>query len=360
MENMVSLETLKPYFQGKKVFLTGHTGFKGAWLLMVLHRLGAQVKGFSLEPEHAYDLYPRIDGESLCSSSILHDLRDSDRLIRELLIFEPDYVFHLAAQPLVMRGYTDPLYTFQVNTEGTATVLEAIRLLEKPCVAVMITTDKVYENNDGGTIFTEDDRLGGHDPYSASKAACELIIASYRKSFFTGKEQATKALASVRAGNVIGGGDFADNRIIPDIIRAVMQEQTVTLRHPNAIRPWQHVLEPVSAYLQLAARLSEDPQRFSTAYNIGPDATSPMTVEALTQHIINRVGKGQYQIDALSEKVHEAATLQLSTQKIETELGWKPQLTTPEAINWTVDWYMDTRPEIQRCHDQIDLFFKSN
>ena len=359
MENMVSLDYLKPFFQGKKVFLTGHTGFKGTWLLMVLHRLGAQVKGFSLEPEHAYDLYPRVQGESMCSSSIMHDLRDSDRLIRELLIFEPDFVFHLAAQPLVMRGYSDPLYNFQVNTEGTATVLEAIRLLEKPCVAVMITTDKVYENNDGGTLFTEADRLGGFDPYSASKAACEIIISSYRNAFFSENNNPKKALASVRAGNVIGGGDFADNRIIPDIIRSVMQNQTLTLRHPNAIRPWQHVLETVSAYLLLAARLTEAPERFSTAYNIGPDATSPMTVEALTKHIIERVGRGHYTLDANANKQHEAAILQLSIQKIETELGWKPKLSTPEAINWTGDWYMDTRPEVERCQQQIDQFFMS-
>ncbi len=181
LENMVNTAHLQSFFKGKNVFLTGHTGFKGAWLLKVLHDWGAQVKGFSLEPEHSYDLYPRIQGDTLCNS-IIHDLRDAERLIREMLIFQPDVVFHLAAQPLVLRGYAEPLYTFQVNTEGTATVLEAIRLLEKPCVAVMITTDKVYENNDGGTIFTETDRLGGHDPYSASKAACEIIISSIKQN----------------------------------------------------------------------------------------------------------------------------------------------------------------------------------
>ena len=353
---MVNTAHLQSFFKGKNVFLTGHSGFKGAWLLKVLHDWGAQVKGFSLEPEHSYDLYPRIQGDTLCNS-IIHDIRDADRLIREMLIFQPDIVFHLAAQPLVLRGYADPLYTFQVNTEGTATVLEAIRLLDNPCVAVMITTDKVYENNDGGTIFTENDRLGGYDPYSASKAACEIIISSYRQSFLNEAHQPRKAVAAVRAGNVIGGGDFADNRIIPDIIRAVMQEQTVTLRNPKAIRPWQHVLDPVAAYLMLAARLAEEPSTFSTAYNIGPDANTPMTVEALTQHIIQRVGRGNYTINPEAAKQHEAATLQLSTEKIERELGWSPRLNTKEAINWTVDWYMDQRPEALRCEEQIQRYF---
>ena len=353
---MVNTAHLQSFFKGKNVFLTGHTGFKGAWLLKVLHAWGAQVKGFSLEPEHSYDLYPRIQGDTLCNS-IIHDIRDADRLIREMLIFQPDIVFHLAAQPLVLRGYADPLYTFQVNTEGTATVLEAIRLLDNPCVAVMITTDKVYENNDGGTIFTENDRLGGYDPYSASKAACEIIISSYRQSFLNVAHQPRKAVAAVRAGNVIGGGDFADNRIIPDIIRAVMQEQTVTLRNPKAIRPWQHVLDPVAAYLMLAVRLAEDPNTFGTAYNIGPDANTPMTVEALTQHIIQRVGRGNYTINPEAAKQHEAATLQLSTAKIERELGWSPRLNTKEAIDWTVDWYMDQRAEALRCEDQIQRYF---
>ncbi len=358
MENMVSASYLQPFFKGKKVFLTGHTGFKGAWLLKVLHEWGAQVKGFSLEPEHSYDLYPRIHGDDLCNS-IIHDLRDTDRLIREMMIFQPDFVFHLAAQPLVLRGYAEPLYTFQVNTEGTATVLESIRRLDNPCVAVMITTDKVYENNDAGTIFNENDRLGGHDPYSASKAACEIIISSYRQSFLNEANEPRKAVATVRAGNVIGGGDFADNRIIPDIIRAVMQEQTVTLRNPKAIRPWQHVLDPIAAYLLLAAKLTEAPNQFSTAYNIGPDANTPMTVEALTQHIIQRVGRGAYTISQQAHQQHEAATLQLSTAKIERELGWKPRLNTEEAINWTVDWYMDPRPEAQRCLDQIQHYFNA-
>lgn len=353
---MVNSAHLQSFFKGKKVFLTGHTGFKGAWLLKVLHDWGAQVKGFSLEPEHSYDLYPRIQGDTLCNS-IIHDLRDAERLIREMLIFQPDVVFHLAAQPLVLRGYAEPLYTFQVNTEGTATVLEAIRLLENPCVAVMITTDKVYENNDGGTIFTENDRLGGHDPYSASKAACEIIISSYRQSFLNEHHQPRKAIAAVRAGNVIGGGDFADNRIIPDIIRAVMQEQTVSLRNPKAIRPWQHVLDPVAAYLMLAVRLAEDPITFGTAYNIGPDANTPMTVEDLTQHIIQRVGRGDYTINQNASQQHEAATLQLSTEKIERELGWTPRLNTKEAIDWTVDWYMDQRPEAVRCEEQIQRYF---
>jgi len=260
-------------FKGKKVFLTGHTGFKGAWLLQILDLLGADVKGYALPPEHDAALYHQIAGEKICYASVMGDVLDSHLLQGELIRFEPDFVFHLAAQSLVRRSYEQPVATFSVNVMGTINVMEALRLLEKPCVGIMVTTDKVYENEELGLAFKEADKLGGFDPYSASKAAAEIAIASYRNSFFAPEQYDIhhKAIASVRAGNVIGGGDYSSDRIIPDIVRSISREETVHLRNPKAVRPWQHVLEPLFAYLALAVKMTEFPKEYSSAFNIGPE-----------------------------------------------------------------------------------------
>ncbi|MEN9339032.1 MAG: hypothetical protein RIQ62_344 [Bacteroidota bacterium] len=356
---MVTLEHLRPYFSGKKVFLTGHTGFKGSWLLQILHLLGAKVKGYSLAPEKATDLYCLIEGDSLCTESVIHDLRDADFLKESLLNFEPDFVFHLAAQPLVLKGYDEPLYTFEVNGQGTANVLDALRDLKKSCVAVMITTDKVYENLDDHRLFQEDDKLGGYDPYSASKAVAEIIISSYRSSFFhpTKINQHQKSIASVRAGNVIGGGDFADNRIVPDIIKALQANESITLRNPHAIRPWQHVLEPLGAYLLLASRMVDAPEKFNTAYNLGPEKTDVLTVEELAKVAIARAGSGSLQVVDNANKPHEAATLMLDISKAKNELQWQPLFSAKEAIEKTVDWYLSEEQAVVKCLQQIQDYF---
>jgi len=360
MEIMVSLAALSPYYRGKKVFLTGHTGFKGAWLLQILSRMGAVVKGFALAPEHPGDLYHLIDGDGLCHASVLHDIRDADRLRKEILHFEPDYIFHLAAQPLVLKGYAEPLYTFEVNTQGTANVLDALRYVEKDCVAVMITTDKVYENLEDGRPFVESDKLGGHDPYSASKAACEVIISSYRSSFFApGLSSWNKPVAAVRAGNVIGGGDFSDNRIIPDIVKALREERSILLRNPDSTRPWQHVLEPLATYLLLGARMTESPEKYSTAFNIGPEEGDVLTVEALTQLAISVAGKGSYEVKRNPNQPHEAAALALNIEKIKKELGWTPVYSSAKAIEKTIAWYMDSAHADVKCQVQINDYFQA-
>jgi CDP-glucose 4,6-dehydratase len=362
LEKMVTLAELKKAYAGKRVFLTGHTGFKGTWMLQILARLGAIVKGYSLAPEHSYDLYNLIDGDSLCHSSVINDIRDAERLRKEILYFEPDYIFHLAAQPLVLKGYEQPLYTFEVNTQGTANLLEAIRMLDKNCVNVLITTDKVYENKDNGTAFNENDKLGGYDPYSASKAACEIIISSYRSSFFNSEKKNLfiKPIASVRAGNVIGGGDFADNRIIPDIIRAIQRDEVIELRNPSATRPWQHVLEPLGVYLMLGAQLATSPYSYDTSYNIGPEDGDVLTVEDLTKMAIQLAGKGSYTVIDNPSKLHEAASLSLDIQKIKHELGWSPVYNSREAVAKTITWYLDTAHADIKCQTQINEYFKGS
>lgn len=357
----MNIDFLKEKFNGKRVFLTGHTGFKGAWLLQVLHWLGADVKGYSLAPENTHDLYNDINGDELCYSSVIADIRDASVLQGELVRFEPHFVFHLAAQALVRPSYEMPVDTFAVNVMGTAHVLEGIRGLKTPCVGVMITTDKVYENPERGQAFKEDDKLGGYDPYSASKAAAEIVISSYTQSFFNPEHygQHQKAIASVRAGNVIGGGDRSADRIVPDIVRALEFGDKVNLRNPASVRPWQHVLEPLSAYLLLAAKMTEDPKRLSTAFNFGPEVTDEKTVEELTQIFLSVFGKeNAYEHKAQQSAVHEAKLLMLDSTKAKNELGWTPQLNAEQAIRWTAEWYAHKEiPAAEKCMEQIKAYF---
>lgn len=329
-------------YQNKRIFLTGHTGFKGSWLLYWLKMLGAEVKGYALAPENPHDLYHAIKGDTLCQS-VIADLMDLERLERELLDFQPDFVFHLAAQPLVRLSYEIPVETFATNAIGTAHVLDALRKLDKPCAAVLITTDKVYQNNEWDYPYRENDRLGGHDPYSASKACAELVIQSYQKSFFPldRYEQHRKAIAVARAGNVIGGGDWAKDRIIPDIVRALQKGQPVTVRNPLAVRPWEHVLEPLAGYLLLGERLAQDPQRFSGAWNFGPYAEDTFTVEQLVQLALKTWGSGTYDKPELKNQPHEAGLLKLDISKAVAQLGWKPRWNAATAIAHTIQWYKD-------------------
>lgn len=354
---------LKKAFEGKRVFLTGHTGFKGAWLLQILHSLGADVKGYSLAPENSNDLYNEINGDELCYSSVVADIRDLSTLQGELVRFEPDFVFHLAAQALVRPSYEFPVDTFAVNAMGTAHVLEAIKTLPKACVGVMITTDKVYENPERGQAFHEEDKLGGYDPYSASKAAAEIIISSYRQSFFNPNQytQHQKVIASVRAGNVIGGGDRSLDRIVPDIVRALEFGDSVQLRNPSSVRPWQHVLEPLGAYLLLAAKMTEEPRALSTAFNFGPEISDEKTVEELTQIFLSVFNKPDaYQKAEIQNAVHEAKLLMLDSNKAKQLLAWQPRLNAETAIRWTAEWYANKEQKAaEKCRMQIEKYFAS-
>lgn len=360
MEKMVNWNFLKKHYEGKRVFVTGHTGFKGAWLIQILSRLGASIYGYALDA-NKNDLFEQIEGEDLCESSIIEDIRDKDYIEECILDTAPDYIFHLAAQSLVLEGYKQPLDTFEINVMGTANVLEALRKLKNPCIALMITTDKVYENLEQGNAFVESDKLGGYDPYAASKAACEIVIDSYKKSFFNMNDFSlhNKAIASLRAGNVIGGGDFAENRIIPDIIRALKNDENIMLRNPNAIRPWQHVLEPLAAYLLLGAKMQEDPQKFATAYNIGPEKADILSVEELSTIAIETAQKGSIKVSEDATKLHEAKHLALSIEKIKNELNWKPKWNAKTAIEKTISWYFDKNAPDIKCLRQIDDYFET-
>ncbi len=350
------------HFKNKRVFLTGHTGFKGAWMLQILHHFGAEVIGYSLAPENENDLFQQINGATLCASSIIADIREEKTLSKYLNDFQPDYVFHLAAQSLVRRSYSIPSDTFSTNVMGTISVLEAMRKLEKPCIGIMVTTDKVYENNEQGIAFKEDEKLGGYDPYSASKAATEIAIASYRNSFFNPEKykEHKKAIASVRAGNVIGGGDYSLDRIIPDITRAIENNEAVVLRSPKAVRPWQHVLEPIMAYLYLAAKLNDEPQQLASSFNIGPDKEDVLEVRTVTQKFIEYYGKGTYSIAPNAPMLHEANLLMLDNAKIKNAITWQPILNADTAIKLTAEWYADKEnTATEKCLMQIEEYLSS-
>lgn len=357
MESMVTWQQYQQFFVNKKVLLTGHTGFKGAWLLQILARCGAQVTGLALAPQKKSDLYNQIDGDRLCHS-IIQDIRNQNEVKKIIHSVQPDIIFHLAAQPLVWTGYDQPIYTYEVNTMGTAYILDALRDLTNPCIAIMITTDKVYENLDQSVLFTESHKLGGYDPYSASKAACEIVISSYRNAYFNPTHYAThqKVIVSMRAGNVIGGGDYADNRIIPDIIQAIQQNEPVVLRNPHATRPWQHVLEPLGAYMLAAYHAAQFPETTATAFNIGPEKVDELSVQQLTEIAIQTLGKGSYQIIP-QPKLHEAATLMLDNSKIKQILGWQPLMNARQAIQQTVQWYLLNEDAAVKCLREINDYF---
>jgi CDP-glucose 4,6-dehydratase len=327
-------------YAGKKVFLTGHTGFKGSWLLAWLHLLGAEVTGYALAPEGDPSLYALLNGDSLCNS-IIADLNQREALEQALLECQPDFVFHLAAQPLVRLSYERPIETFQVNALGTAHLLDAIRRLDKSCTVVLITTDKVYENKEWIYPYRETDRLGGYDPYSASKACAEIIINSYSQSFFNpaAYDQHRKGLAVGRAGNVIGGGDWALDRIIPDIVRALEKDLAVQVRNPSAVRPWQHVLEPLGGYLLLGARLAEKPVQYSGAWNFGPHLQDALPVSELVSLSLSAWGNGEYETPSTAGQPHEAGLLKLDISKAVNLLNWYPKYNAQESIYKTIAWY---------------------
>ena len=339
MEN-VGIEALRKTYNGKKVFLTGHTGFKGSWLTLILHELGAKVKGYSLAPKRDNDLYNLINGDQLCDS-VIADIRNKERLQLEINEFQPDFIFHMAAQALVLDSYEMPAETYETNVLGTIYVLDAIRQLEKPCKAIIITTDKVYENMERIEPYEEHERLGGYDPYSNSKACAELATSSYRLSFFHPQNYIKhyKSIATVRSGNVIGGGDWSENRIIPDLAKSLSRNETLILRNPNAVRPWQHVLDPLNGYLTLGVKMNEDPVQYADAFNFGPEDEDTLTVEQLVQTAIKSWGSGEYEVIPNSAQPHEAKLLRLAIGKSKALLGWKPSMHSEAAIHLTIDWY---------------------
>jgi len=340
MENLVNQQVLGSYYKGKKVFITGHTGFKGSWLMAWLHELGAIVKGYALEPEYDESLFQLLQPLNL-AESIIADIRDKEKMKYEVLSFQPDYIFHLAAQPLVRRSYRIPAETFEVNAVGTANLLEIVTLLEKKCTVVVITTDKVYENKEQDILYNESDVLGGYDPYSASKACTEIVVSSFRNSFFNINKITAhqKAIASVRAGNVIGGGDYSDDRIIPDIVKALKEQKTIEVRNPNSVRPWQHVLEPLGGYLLLGGLMHNKPAKYSGAYNFGPVPTDHLTVKELVLSAIGTWGSGEWKDTSSNDQPHEATLLKLDISKAMNTLNWQPKLNAANAIAWTINWY---------------------
>lgn len=337
---VVGLEELKKVYAGKKVLVTGHTGFKGAWLLLLLNQLGARIRGYSLAPRNSNDLYHLIQGDALCDS-VIADVRNKEQLEAALIDFQPDFVFHMAAQALVLESYAHPAETYETNVMGTVNVLDAVRQLEQPCKVIVITTDKVYENQERLEPYREDERLGGFDPYSNSKACAELVSSSYRLSFFHPDRYAEhyKSIATARSGNVIGGGDWSEHRIIPDLAKSLRSNQPLIVRNPKAVRPWQHVLDPLNGYLTLGAQMEADPVKFASGFNFGPEDEDTLTVEQLVQIAIEQWGSGTYEAVPLDNQPHEANLLRLSIKKAKQELGWQPNLRSQEAIALTIDWY---------------------
>jgi CDP-glucose 4,6-dehydratase len=329
-------------FRGRSVFVTGHTGFKGAWLVTWLHRLGAQVSGYALPPAGSPNPFDAIGVAPLLAMDHRADVRSADRLGEALDQADPDVIFHLAAWALVRESYVQPREVFEVNVLGTINLLEAVRQRGRPCVVVVVTSDKCYENREYTWGYRECDPLGGADPYSASKAAAEMVTHSYRQSFFA-PQQLTRhgvKLASVRAGNVIGGGDWARDRIVPDIVRCLAADRPVAVRNPQAIRPWQHVVEPLSGYLRLgAAMLTGDDPRLCSAWNFGPATGTENTVAELVEHFCRAWGKAAWQNAFDPSAPSEAHTLRLSIDKARSILRWHPRWSLKRAVERTARWY---------------------
>jgi len=328
---------LKDFYRGKKVLVTGHTGFKGAWLSIWLTEMGAKVFGYAMDPLNENGIFElsRI-GRKITDHR--GDIRSSDELNKYFKSSSPEIVFHLAAQPLVLESYRDPVTTFETNIIGTVNLLEAIRHCPSVKAGVIITSDKCYENQETIRGYKEDDPMGGYDPYSASKGASELVISSYRRSFFP--DTGSTAIASARAGNVIGGGDWSENRLIPDIFRAIEKGDIIQLRNPQAVRPWQHVLEPLHGYLMLGASLIKDPLKFSGAWNFGPDVNDIHTVAEVVSSLTEIAEKGKWISISDPGQAHEAGLLTLDTEKARNILKWNPVLSFRETIEMTAEWYL--------------------
>ena len=349
-------------FRGKHVFVTGHTGFKGSWLVMLLRRLGAHVTGYSLKPATHPSLFEAAKLRQLVHVHHEADIRDTARLATAVEASRPHVIMHLAAQPLVRLSHRDPLETFSTNVVGTASVLDAVRAMKQPCAVIVVTSDKCYEPNDDGRPHNESDPMGGRDPYSASKGAAELVAAAYRRSYFPPQRLAEHGvqLATVRAGNVIGGGDWADNRIVTDIVGHLVAGKPVPVRNPSAIRPWQHVLEPLSGYLSLAESMLLQPDaRWCAGWNFGPPPGSDVTVAELTELFIEAWGSGAWVNAHDPSAVVETHVLRLTIDKAVAELLWRPRLSAREAIRRTASWFRAFTSTGTSCRELCETEIRS-
>lgn len=349
------------FYCGKRVLVTGHTGFKGSWLSIWLHELGAEVVGVSQEPFTNRDNFVLSGIGNKMMADLRSDICDGQKMKEIFQKYQPEIVFHLAAQPLVRYSYEQPVETYEANVMGTIHVMEAIRATSSVKVGVMITTDKCYDNKEQMRGYKEVDPFGGYDPYSSSKGACEIAIQSWRRSFFNPEDYGKKhhvSLASVRAGNVIGGGDWALDRIIPDCIKALEQDKVIDIRSPKAIRPWEHVLEPLSGYMLLAKKQWEQPTVFCEGWNFGPESESVSTVWEVATELIKNYGKGELKDSSDPNAMHEAKLLMLDITKAKTKLGWKPRMNMQQCMQLVADWYKryQTEDVYQLCVEEIEKF----
>ncbi|HEY9855752.1 MAG TPA: CDP-glucose 4,6-dehydratase [Stenomitos sp.] len=335
MGNVVN-ETLTETYRGKRVLVTGDTGFKGSWLSYWLQQMGAEVVGYALPPERPNDHFHLLDLGKLIRH-VDGDVRDAKLLSQTFAEFQPEFLFHLAAQPIVRLSYQDPKTTFDTNVGGAVNILEAVRQTPSLRSAIFVTSDKCYRNKEWLWGYRENDELGGHDPYSASKAAAELVFSAYLDSYF--RQRTDLGIASVRAGNVIGGGDWAADRIVPDCMRLLGSSQPITLRNPHATRPWQHVLDPLYGYLLLASHLARDPKRFEGSWNFGPSSHSVQTVQELAERIVAHWGDGEIIVTPDAQAPHEANLLRLNCDKAHQFLKWYPRWEFEETVRETVRWY---------------------
>ncbi len=358
----MDIDIFDGFFRGKRVLVTGHTGFKGSWLLIWLHELGAEVVGVGLDPATERDNFVLSGIGGKIKADIRADIRDGEKMKEIFAEHRPEIVFHLAAQPLVRLSYEIPVDTYATNVMGTINVMEAIRATDSVKVGVMITTDKCYENKEQIWGYRENEPMGGYDPYSSSKGATEIAIASWRRSFFNPDRYAEhgKSIASVRAGNVIGGGDWALDRIIPDCIRALEAGRPIDIRSPKAIRPWQHVLEPLSGYMLLAKRMWESPTKYCEGWNFGPRAESISTVWEVASHVVDNYGSGSLRDLSDPNALHEAKLLMLDISKAKFRLGWEPRMNIDQTVALTVDWYRryTAEPVYELCTSQIREYIK--
>lgn len=349
------------FYRGKRVLVTGHTGFKGSWLSIWLHEIGAEVVGVGLDPYSEKDNFVLSGIGNKIKADIRADIRDGQKMKDIFAEYQPEIVFHLAAQPLVRLSYDIPVETYEANVMGTIHVMEAIRATKSVKVGVMITTDKCYDNCETLEGYVETDPFGGYDPYSSSKGACEVAIQSWRRSFFNPEDYGKKhtvSLASVRAGNVIGGGDWAKDRIIPDCIRALEEGRVIDIRSPKAVRPWEHVLEPLSGYMLLAQLMWDNPTEYCEGWNFGPEAEGVSTVWEVASEVIKNYGSGELKDSSDPSAVHEANLLMLNINKAKSRLGWYPRMNMQQCVELVVDWYKRYNSEhvYELCVEEINEF----
>lgn len=349
------------FYKGKRVLVTGHTGFKGSWLCIWLHELGAEVIGVAKDPFTERDNFVLSGIGNKIKADIRADIRDGERMKEIFAEYQPEIVFHLAAQPLVRLSYDIPVDTYETNVMGTINIMEAIRSTDSVKVGVMITTDKCYENKEQIWGYRENEPMGGYDPYSSSKGAAEIAISSWRRSFFNPIDYGKKhhvSLASVRAGNVIGGGDWALDRIIPDCIKAIEAGEPIAIRNKKAVRPWQHVLEPLSGYMLLATKMWEEPTRYCEGWNFGPRAESISTVWDVASKLVASYGKGELKDMSDPNAVHEANLLMLDISKAKFKLGWEPRMNIDQCTVLVADWYKRYKTEDVHdlCIEEIEKY----